>query len=1058
PVRAQPPVVMLRREKYDEQQLRFSPFEHTATCRFIMKLRDAGIDGLLDLATTRPPPRFKEAIDHRLDDKGKWHPLRPTWFERTYAPGPLVDTRNPPDFDVDFEHDGPYSLYNWELFFHAPLQVAVRLAKDGRHEEAQRWFHFIFDPTTDASSPPPQRYWRFAPFHENDDYAGAREIMSLLSYSGDDPVRLRRQQRVIDQVTAWWEKPFSPHVIARLRTVAYQKAVVMKYIDNLIEWGDKLFRQDTLETIQEATQLYILAGNILGPRPERIPPLVEPDPLTFGEVRKKLDLFANYEIRFESLQGLNQRVRRPFRIAARPDVSGARSVLSMVTQYFCLPGNPQLDKYWDTVADRLFKIRNCMNIQGIVRQLPLFEPPIDPGLLVRAAAAGVDLGSVIASLNAPPPHHRFRYLLARALRLAEELRSFGAMTATVLERRDAEGLAALRASGETALLEAVRDIRKKQVRQVEEQLNQLSLQREQLEIEIQYYDAQLQQLMNPQETASLQSLSLSQVQAAIAEGQNLVAKVMHAIPDFQTGTAGGFSSPFVTLKLGGKMLGDIASAFAESVQKVMAKNETEADMAEKQAEYQRRREEWQHEKDLRLKEEAQLDKQIAEVNLKLEIASAELHSHDVDVENAHKVERYLRDKYTNEQLYGWMLGQLSTVYFQAYKVAFDAAQQAERAYRFERGEPSSSFIEFSYWDSLKKGLFAGERLLVDLRRMESAYLEVDRRALEVVRNVSLREDVPLALEELLATGRCQIEITEGLLDGDFPGHYFRRVKTVSLTAVGGTRPHGNVNCTLTLLENRIRTDANASGSYAQTEDTEDPRFLINVAPVQAVATSRPTADAGVFELRFDEDRYLPFEGAGAVSTWRIDLHQADNALDLGELDDLIVTLAYTARNGGAALEASARASREKGLARGGAKPPAQHTLSLKRDLAAQWKRLAEATPGQEVEIPLPLEPERFSGRYRGLDLRVERATFFARARGPVPEDVLRLRLDPPKGSGAPAAGWTRPWPASQSLRASAEVSGPPGAWKLVVSATRGKVPDYVADLVLVFDLRARKAT
>ena len=30
-----------------------------------------------------------------------------------------------------------------------------------------------------------------------------------------------------------------------------------------------------------------------------------------------------------------------------------------------------------------------MNIEGVVRQLPLFEPPIDPALLVAAGAAGV---------------------------------------------------------------------------------------------------------------------------------------------------------------------------------------------------------------------------------------------------------------------------------------------------------------------------------------------------------------------------------------------------------------------------------------------------------------------------------------------------------------------------------------------------------------------------------------------------------------------------------------------------------------------------------------------
>jgi len=65
--------------------------------------------------------------------------------------------------------------------------------------------------------------------------------------------------------------PFKPHVVARLRTVAYMKMVVMKYIDNLIAWGDQLFSHDTIESINEATQLYILAAQILGRRPEEIP-------------------------------------------------------------------------------------------------------------------------------------------------------------------------------------------------------------------------------------------------------------------------------------------------------------------------------------------------------------------------------------------------------------------------------------------------------------------------------------------------------------------------------------------------------------------------------------------------------------------------------------------------------------------------------------------------------------------------------------------------------------------------------------------------------------------
>src|SRR6266496_3858308 len=63
--------------------------------------------------------------------------------------------------------------------------------------------------------------------------------------------------------------------------------------------------------------------------------------------------------------------------------------------------NDKMLGYWDIVADRLFKIRHCMDIAGVERSLPMFEPKIDPGLLVRAAAAGVDIASALNDINAP---------------------------------------------------------------------------------------------------------------------------------------------------------------------------------------------------------------------------------------------------------------------------------------------------------------------------------------------------------------------------------------------------------------------------------------------------------------------------------------------------------------------------------------------------------------------------------------------------------------------------------------------------------------------------------
>src|SRR5690349_22851783 len=66
---------------------------------------------------------------------------------------------------------------------------------------------------------------------------------------------------------AYRNDPFDPHAIARLRPAAYRRAVVMAYIDNLLNWGDLLFRQYTGESIDEARMLYIFAYDLLGARP-----------------------------------------------------------------------------------------------------------------------------------------------------------------------------------------------------------------------------------------------------------------------------------------------------------------------------------------------------------------------------------------------------------------------------------------------------------------------------------------------------------------------------------------------------------------------------------------------------------------------------------------------------------------------------------------------------------------------------------------------------------------------------------------------------------------------
>ena len=161
--------------------------------------------------------------------------------------------------ELDMRENGSYSIYNWELFFHVPLAIAVQLSKNQRFAQAQKWFHYIFDPTSnDKSVDPPLRFWKFLQFRKKTDIESINELFKSLSNPEDDEVRKQFEQ----SIEGWRNKPFQPHVIARTRFLAYQFNVVMKYLDNLIAWGDSLFLQDTIETINEATQIYVLACQI----------------------------------------------------------------------------------------------------------------------------------------------------------------------------------------------------------------------------------------------------------------------------------------------------------------------------------------------------------------------------------------------------------------------------------------------------------------------------------------------------------------------------------------------------------------------------------------------------------------------------------------------------------------------------------------------------------------------------------------------------------------------------------------------------------------------------
>jgi hypothetical protein len=72
------------------------------------------------------------------------------------------------------------------------------------------------------------------------------------------------------------------------KEVLMKSRFVIQYPDNLIAWGDNLFRQDTAESFNEAALLYLLAENILGKRPRRIHAGRLENPKTVGSLKREV--------------------------------------------------------------------------------------------------------------------------------------------------------------------------------------------------------------------------------------------------------------------------------------------------------------------------------------------------------------------------------------------------------------------------------------------------------------------------------------------------------------------------------------------------------------------------------------------------------------------------------------------------------------------------------------------------------------------------------------------------------------------------------------------------
>jgi len=978
----------------------FTPFFHPFVGDFTTALNKYGLDGLFSL----------EIQGLTLADRQP--------FKARYAPDPERVTNADLVEAVDFSAGSPFGVHNTELFLHLPLMLQAIQVQNGRPDLGLAWGSRVLDLL--GAETDPADAWKYLPFRQDRHTPSFGELLDALSGPADDP----RRGEALAQIEASQLYPFQPFRIARLRPDAMKKYAFLQVFNARFELADQHFARYTPEDVSIALMHYLVLEAALGPRPEVLPAQMVPDK-TYAELRPHLDAAGDAVLTVESKLGALAAMTAP---VASPAAQSTRLRLT-ATRYFGLSPNAKLLELWDKVADRLHKIRNGLTIDGVRRPLPVFGPRIDPGMLVQAAAAGTDLSSAAAAAGGVlRPSRRFPTLLRMARERIERLNAINAALLSTLKEKDAEKLAAMRTRHEGEMMVFIGESRQLQVEEAQRALPTLRAQRDAAMIRWRNFRQQLgfDDLAEPktnmdtgevEETGQREATrafrlvegasgsitlttptdptgtTLASARLEIQAGRILDREREELLMSFGAAAAQGLSAHLeavagllkvipmfeaavkplglgAAVAIGGPTIAAISEAAAKEASGVASLFGFLSTAAGRQATFLWRERDFALQLNLAAADALHIDQQIIAAQKTLNVRLKEQQINAEQAERNAQVLEFLKGKFSNEDFYLTMIGQLTALQKQAWTAALDKLNEARTAFAFDFTPGAVPPLPPNLWEA-PKGLLSGEALALAAHQLESAYVAADKGRLELTRNFSLKQVNPFALMRLRETGSCQFSLPEALFDLDNPGHLNRRIVSVRLSIPAVAGPYAPVHATLRLVESSVRISAN---------ETIAPELPPGAA---IIVTSTGRDDSGQFQSGAADDRYGPFEGGGAHSTFQIDLPKEFRQFPYRTMADIIVTLQFRADPGGPPRPAPGAAidAMQLEAARNGA----FQLLSLRYDFPEAW-RIYERAPDRPIKI-------RVNGRHLPYPFRNSQVTsglvLWAKPDIPVTEEEIR---------------------------------------------------------------------
>jgi hypothetical protein len=642
----------------------------------------------------------------------------------------------------------------------------------------------------------------------------------------------------------------------------YRQAVFLSLVENWQRQGDHYYRQLTMSALSHAWLCYQQALKLMGPLPGRT-------------------------------------AASRWKDARLSEVSD---------KSFLAPVNQWVTDVRKTLERRLHNLRHGLTLDG--KTLPNLGWRDEVGDPFASAKGGLSIvASSYNSNRASIPAYRFRQLLPAARTAAQQLLDLGRHYMKLMEDEFNKKLSVLLKAQEIRISDFT-------LRLQNEAINAVVAQKRLLELGLQATEARKAWFEQLLETG----VSPSEV-AAIALKIGAKAFTGLAIPfEIAAGFTAGLTPTIYGMAIGGNKPEQPMARTATASRLASSMLDSSAEMATIAAGYQRRESGWKFELQQAEWDLLQIKQQLVEIDTELNIATIGLDATRQERKNLEEAYVAMTTGFTIIPIYNWLVARQQLLYGAAYDAVLSMCLSLEAAWRYEIGDYSrEAFIKTSAWSDSYKGMLAGESLLVDLQEMENAYLLANERRLTIKKSFGLKEQLgesnwKTSIKNLSECKPVLFEFKASDFDKNYPGHYLRQLKHVSVTfELNGIAELNGLSAILTQTSNSTLVEPSAEGATYLYKGGQTPPESIkrNLRAQQQIALSSLVSEDGlgyspgewVYELMFHDGRYLPFEGTGVISQWQLEVPDEELAKALTKGSDTAVTnihvnLVYTSLDGG----------------------------------------------------------------------------------------------------------------------------------------------------------------